>query len=171
MLHQKNGGNRFPLECPQSTGQSMGHLDGDCDCDWENCDRDCDGDLRGGPGLLTFLRTKKKDVLKNLNVYEKNILCVWFESSPCTGSLAPWGADGAWYVCENEISGRGFIGLVIGCIETKFCKKILAGKLLKRSTRFTCFCTAQTSIFQQNCVKLFRIFSAFFQKNAIFLIF
>ena len=31
-------------------------------------------------------------------------------------------------------------------------------KLLTRSRRFTCFCTARTSIFQQNCVKLFRIF-------------
>ena len=32
------------------------------------------------------------------------------------------------------------------------------GKLLTRSTRFTCFCTAQTSIFQKMFVKLFRIF-------------
>ena len=37
--------------------------------------------------------------------------------------------------------------LVLGCIEADFCKKILVGKLLTRSTRFTCFCTAQTSIF------------------------
>ena len=38
--------------------------------------------------------------------------------------------DGAWYLCENQISGRGkyvkiksnFKWLVLGCIEAKFCK-------------------------------------------------
>ena len=35
---------------------------------------------------------------------------------------------------------------------------MFVGKLLTRSTRFTCFCTAQTSIFQKIFVKLFRIF-------------
>ena len=38
------------------------------------------------------------------------------------------------------------------------------GKLLTRSTRFTCFCTAQTSIFQKKIVKLFRIFRQTFAK-------
>ena len=42
-----------------------------------------------------------------------------------------------------------FIGLVLFCIDADFCKKIFVGKLLTRSTRFTCFCTAQTSIFQK----------------------
>ena len=41
-----------------------------------------------------------------------------------------------------------FTGLIPGCIDAKFCRKIFVGKLLTRSTRFTCFCTAQTSIFQ-----------------------
>ena len=47
-------------------------------------------------------------------------------------------------------------------------QEIFVGKLLTRSTRFTCFCTAQTSIFQQNWVKLFRIFRQILQTLAIF---
>ena len=39
---------------------------------------------------------------------------------------------------------------------------------MTRSTRFTCFCTAQTSIFQQNCVKLFRTFRQHFPKKRYF---
>ena len=58
-----------------------------------------------------------------------------------------------------------FRGLVLFCIDAKFCKKIFVGKLLTRSTRFTCFCTAQTSIFQQNFVKLFAFFRKFFRQN------
>ena len=49
--------------------------------------------------------------------------------------------------------------LVLGCIEADFCKKIFVRKLLTRSTRFTCFCTAQTSIFQQIFVANFEIFN------------
>ena len=41
----------------------------------------------------------------------------------------------------------------------EFWKWILVGKLLTRPTRFTCFCTAQTSMFQQNFVNLFLAFS------------
>ena len=41
-----------------------------------------------------------------------------------------------------------FMRLVLCCIDAKFCKKIFVGKLLTRSTRFTFFCIAQTSIFQ-----------------------
>ena len=58
-----------------------------------------------------------------------------------------------------------FIRLVLCCIDAKFCKKIFVGKLLTRSTRFTCFCTAQTSIFQKKFVKLFRIFRQNFAKT------
>ena len=58
-----------------------------------------------------------------------------------------------------------FIGLFLFCIAAKFCKKIFVGKLLTRSTRFTCFCAAQTSIFQQNCVNFFfSFFGNKFQK-------
>ena len=61
-----------------------------------------------------------------------------------------------------------FIGLVLFCIDAKFCNKICVGKLLTRSTRFTCFCTPQTSIFQKIFVKLFRIFWQFFAKTRYF---
>ena len=37
---------------------------------------------------------------------------------------------------------------------------------MTRSTRFTCFCTAQTSIFQKNFVNFFRIFGKNLQKLA-----
>ena len=61
-----------------------------------------------------------------------------------------------------------FIRLDLCCIDAKFCKKIFVGKLLTRSTRFTCFCTAQTSIFQKKFVKLFRIFRQNFANLPIF---
>ena len=61
-----------------------------------------------------------------------------------------------------------FTGLVLFCIDAKFCKKIFVGKLLTRSTRFTCFCTAQTSIFQKFFVKIFRIFWQCFAKFRYF---
>ena len=61
-----------------------------------------------------------------------------------------------------------FIGLVLFCTDAKFCKKIFIGKLLTRSTRFTCFCTAQTSIFQNFFVNFFRIFWQKFAKIRYF---
>ena len=61
-----------------------------------------------------------------------------------------------------------FIRLVLFCIDAKFCKKIFVGKLLTRSTRFTCFCTAQTSNFQKIFVKIFRIFWQKFAKFRYF---
>ena len=61
-----------------------------------------------------------------------------------------------------------FTGLVLFCIDAKFCKKICVGKLLTRSTRFTCFCTVHISIFQKCFVKLFRNFRHFFQKFVFF---
>ena len=42
-----------------------------------------------------------------------------------------------------------FRGLVLFCIDAKFCKIIFVGKLLTRSTRCACFCTAQAPIFQK----------------------
>ena len=59
------------------------------------------------------------------------------------------------------------VGLVLFCIDAKFCK-IFVGNLLTRSTRFTCFCTAQTSIFQKVFVKIFRIFWQKFAKFRYF---
>ena len=70
-----------------------------------------------------------------------------FDIEPFSGFSAKWANS---------------IGLVLFCIDAKFCNKIFVGKLLTRSTRFTCFCTAQTSIFQQNFVKLLRILRQFF---------
>ena len=40
-----------------------------------------------------------------------------------------------------------FGGLVLGCIETKFCKKICVRQHFSSSTRFASFCTAAISIF------------------------
>ena len=49
---------------------------------------------------------------------------------------------------NNELNfPPNFERLVLSCIDAKFCKKIFVGKFLRRSTRFTCCCTAQTSIF------------------------
>ena len=76
-----------------------------------------------------------------------------FDIEPFSGFSAKW---------------ANFIGLVLFCIDAKFCKKIFIGKLLTRSTRFTCFCTAQTSIFQKIFVKLFRIFRQNFAKFRYF---
>ena len=42
-----------------------------------------------------------------------------------------------------------FGGLVIGCIKTKFCKKICVWQHFSRSTRCAYFCTAAISIFSQ----------------------
>ena len=60
-----------------------------------------------------------------------------------------------------------FTRLVLCCIDAKFCKKIFVGKLLTRSTRLTCFCSAQTAIFQKKIVKLFRIFRQILQNLSI----
>ena len=42
-----------------------------------------------------------------------------------------------------------FGGLVLGCIKTKFCKKICVRQHFSRSTRFASFCTAAISKFSQ----------------------
>ena len=42
--------------------------------------------------------------------------------------------------------------------DADFCKSIFVGKLLTRSTIFTCFCTAQTRIFQQHFVFFLCVF-------------
>ena len=69
---------------------------------------------------------------------------------------------------DFSAKSANFTELVLFCIDAKFCKKIFVGKLLTRSTRFTCFCTAQTSIFQKFFVKLFRIFRQNLQNLPIF---
>ena len=52
-----------------------------------------------------------------------------------------------------------FKRLVLGCIDVDFGKQMfvgiaIVGKLLTRSTRFGCFCTAQTSIFSKMSSKM-----------------
>merc|ERR1712139_270316 len=42
-----------------------------------------------------------------------------------------------------------FGGLVLGCIKTKFCKKICVRQQFSSSTRFAYFCTAAISNFSQ----------------------
>ena len=42
-----------------------------------------------------------------------------------------------------------FSGLVLGCIKTKFCKKICVRQHFSSSTRFASFCTAAISKFYQ----------------------
>ena len=66
-----------------------------------------------------------------------------FDIEPFSDFLAKW---------------ANFRELVLFCIDAKFCNKIFVGKLLTRSKRFTCFCTVQTSVFQQ---KIFSIFLYF----------
>ena len=45
-----------------------------------------------------------------------------------------------------------FSGLVLGCIKTKFCKKICVRQHFSSSTRFASFCTAAISKFSQKFV-------------------
>ena len=45
-----------------------------------------------------------------------------------------------------------FGGLVLGCIKTKFCKKICVWQHFSSSTRFASFCTAAISTFSQKSV-------------------
>ena len=61
-----------------------------------------------------------------------------------------------------------FNELVLGCIKTKFCKKICVWQHFSSSTRFASFCTAASSKFSQkiglkNCE--FRKISEFFLQN------
>ena len=57
-----------------------------------------------------------------------------------------------WVILKSNFE---FSGLVFSCIATKFCKKILVGKLSARSTRFAYFCTAQILTFQPKIVTIF----------------
>ena len=61
-----------------------------------------------------------------------------------------------------------FERLVLGCIEAKICKQILVGKLLTRSTRFTYFCIAQTSTFQQQLAQNVCYFNSDLSENSFY---
>merc|ERR1712072_1298271 len=59
-----------------------------------------------------------------------------------------------------------FGGLVLGCIKTKFCKKICVRQHFSSSTRFASFCTAAISKFlAKNRFEKTAIFVKFQQKN------
>ena len=62
---------------------------------------------------------------------------------------------------DSSAKRANFMGLVLFCIDAKFCKKVFVEKLLTRSTRLTCFCTARHSKFQPNLDKLFLHFYSF----------
>ena len=49
----------------------------------------------------------------------------------------------------SHLSLSNFTRLVLGCIKTKFCKKICVWQHFSRSTRFAYFCTAAISKFSQ----------------------
>ena len=58
-------------------------------------------------------------------------------------------------------------GLVLGCIEAKFCNKICVGKLSPRSTQCTPLHRSQCSKF---CSKIAKIFANFFLATSFALI-
>ena len=58
---------------------------------------------------------------------------------------------------------------ILGNHEEFFKTTYTVGKLLTRSTRFTCFCTAQTSIFPKKSSNVFRIFRQLVFFFAIFI--
>ena len=58
-----------------------------------------------------------------------------------------------------------FGGLVLGCIKTKFCKKICVRQHFSSSTRFASFCTAAISKFSQKIGLKKQQFSWKFSKN------
>ena len=69
---------------------------------------------------------------------------------PSPSSLSP----GAHSRCLRSVEtllyrARSFTGLVLGCIEAKFCKKICVRQHFSSSTRFAYFCTAAISKFSQ----------------------
>ena len=83
-------------------------------------------------------------------------------AAPPRGTSSPARTSPRNYAAEHfAILGRSariaamdaanFTGLVLGCIETKFCKKICVGKLSTRSTQCTLLHSSAISIF---CKKL-----------------
>ena len=93
------------------------------------------------------LRSKKITHSKTAN----KILCKNPEKT-VVRSLRTTPTRFVWKICKNSknINVQNFIGLVLFCIDAKFCKKIFVGKLFTRSRRFACFCTAQTSIYSSS---------------------
>ena len=58
-----------------------------------------------------------------------------------------WAVDGVSKIGKISNILQIFGGLVLGCIKTKFCKKICVWQHFSSSTRFAYFCTAAISKF------------------------
>ena len=71
---------------------------------------------------------------------------------PHAGCAKLHGAAMKWL---NGARRRNFRGLVLGCIEAKFCKKICVGKLSSRSTQCTPLHRSLISIFSSKIAKTF----------------
>ena len=96
--------------------------------------------------------------------------------SPSLPGLAGFGGSffafawASWSVRVSKISKIGkilqiFSGLVLGCIKTKFCKKICVRQHFSSSTRFASFCTAAISKFSQKIGLKKQQFSRNFSKK------
>ena len=110
-----------------------------------------------GHNYLPYRRQEKRQekpikALENaaILVFERSLWRKWERTTSWSG----WRSTSASWTPSRWPPGGSVRGeranltrLLIGCIEAKFCKKMCVGKLLTRSTRFTCFCTAQSSIF------------------------
>ena len=59
---------------------------------------------------------------------------------------------------RQEPSRTNFTGLVLGCIETKICKKVCVWKLSPRSTQCTPLHTSAISFLSKNCQFVFDMF-------------
>ena len=70
---------------------------------------------------------------------DRRDLC-WVADSPVEGKI---------YTQPEYSALQIFRGLVLGCIKTKFCKKICVRPHFSSSTRFAYFCTAAISKFSQ----------------------
>ena len=64
-------------------------------------------------------------------------------------AISKIGRNFNWQIFNFRKICQIFSGLVLGCIKTKFCKKICVRQHFSSSTRFAYFCTAAISKFSQ----------------------
>ena len=97
-------------------------------------------------------------------------------STRCPAGRPAWRRRG-WALVERfdtefnpDFSAKSpnFRGLVLFCIEADFCTQIRILQHFSRTTRFAILCTDSISKFEQNFVKLFRIFVQNSAKNRYF---
>ena len=80
------------------------------------------------------------------------------ENEPCQVCPTPRNAAASCAPPAARLDWANFRGLVLGCIEAKFCKKICVGKLSPRSTQCTPLHRSAISIFCQEFAKNFAKF-------------